>query len=938
MKAFDDIKYEPPPYPVFKAYFVPYREDEKILDCRRLTDGDVELWRSLLIRLKEFLKVSVSMVKSVRTLSREEELELIDDLIALFFRIPLLREAFPSVALSPLKMYLLLRLYPPPIEELAGDPLSLIRAIHDKAVTERFRESEVVRLLIDPELYEDAERCWLIFPADTRPALNTSNLIPHLLLTSAIAWAKAIQEGVDRERAALIRLAAMLHDMGKPFKYHRHVEASREVAEALLSPILPEDDMRRIVDFISTHHAEARTREGKILGDADRIASNIDRLQRVAEEIIGGRIRELAERFGLNHVHAYSSGWESWDFWETIYREAGETAIRELSGEFVRKLRGEMENYTKMPERILHIMREEREWKVYEGITLALLDLGGIQSFIRRTIELKCVAASSLVIDTLIMAQIPLLLQLKALKKGGVWLPYEAFLYSAGGIVELLLPRKLGDIVGEAIRDLGEKTRRHGLPLRFSDPAPLSSSYTHTIRELVKRIQLRKNRVEVEREGGEAIKPGELCQICYLDKAKEEKWIKGERRRVCETCSELYDIGRDIHFGARYHSEMVIKPGVKVKPKDIFNIRWDGEEKTEEVTASRYIIEMVAGHDKDELEALREGEIERRDVAAIRVDGNLIGAFMATCLSPTDAYERSARIDLALKKSIEAAISALYDGVVGASYSEEEAKRAASSVKLGILYAGGDDAAILAPAWVSPIIALILGHEFRRSLGEVRGLSIGVAAASAKGNIWGLLDAAQELMEKAKGRGRENPGCSSIAFDIITSGSFSGVAVDARFDILSKRKLTSQPLIIDPCDERSLDKLLSLILKGQRDYSGLFGEAYRISRVEREDLAGGVPLEEVRGEKRRVKGIREVIGRVLSTVENLTSERVGEGWSLALLAAHIFARRQIMRLEKAGRDVEAYRCVRELLPRRLGELSLLSDADRLIQILGGGVL
>ena len=917
MKEFDDIDYEPPPYPVFKAYFIPYRENDELLDCRRINwEEDIKLWRGILSKLRDFLRDTLKIVEA--GLPPVEKLEFIADMIALFFKIPLLREPLPTVAPSPLKAYLLHRLRISP-EKIDVDSLNF--------VGETFKElhrSQVLSL-IEPQLYEQTERCWFIFPADTRPAFNTSGLIPHLLLTSAMAWAIAVERGLSREKAALLRLAAMLHDMGKPFKYHNHVKASREVAETLLMSILPEGDIKRIVNFISTHHGEARTREGGILKEADGAASNLDRMREIAEKIIGDRLRDLAERFGLRLSDAYSSGWESWDFWRSLHERA-EIAIEELSREFVKALRERSENYIQLPKEMREIER-----KPVKGVALARIDLGGIQDFLRRTIELKCVAASSIAMDTLIMAQIPLLLQLESLKDG-VWLPYEVFLYSAGGIVELLLPRRLVRTMEETVKRLGEKSEIHGLPLRFAE-VTLSTSFTHTVEELSARMQSKKLEVEGKRKKITIIEGREICQFCHQEPAIPNKKI--EDRNICKTCFLLYQIGRALHFKKRYESNLFIRPGLEMRPCEVFGIPWDEGEK---ISASRYMVELVAGHDGAELRGLERGYVRLRDVAALRVDGNLVGAFMATCLSPTDAYERSARIDLALKRAIERGLEALYKGVEMASLSSDEAKRAVASIKLGILYAGGDDAAILTPAWASSIMALILGREFQRNLGGVRGLSIGLAAASARANIWGLLDASHKLMEKAKDGGRRDPRGSFIAFDFITSGSFSGASADARFRILKKRKLSSQPLPIEPCGKRSLKELLSLVMGDCEDYSELFKRAYTLSRIDDERLVGGTPLEDVEREKRRVKRIREVIGKTLATIENLTSERVGEGWDLALLAAHVFARRQIARLEGKEELLEAYKCVRELLPKRLGKGSLLSDADRLIQILGGGVL
>lgn len=65
-----------------------------------------------------------------------------------------------------------------------------------------------------------------------------------------------------------------------------------------------------------------------------------------------------------------------------------------------------------------------------------------------------------------------------------------------------------------------------------------------------------------------------------------------------------------------------------------------------EKEAGKLIVEIISGHDKKGLEK----GIRLRNLGVVKVDGNLMGQFMGTCLFPADAYERSARIDLGLKR------------------------------------------------------------------------------------------------------------------------------------------------------------------------------------------------------------------------------------------------------------------------------------------------
>ncbi|MEM4677391.1 MAG: HD domain-containing protein, partial [Candidatus Korarchaeota archaeon] len=787
MSGFQDIDFEPPGYPIYRAFIIPYGRNGELYDIIEVDADEVDSWRRMLEILRDFLSDAIeSLSEGGRNLKDYEKLELLGDLISLFLRIPLNREALPSVAPSPLKAYMLMRLIGfgevfKEWERLGFDPLEFTYTFYNEQMRKYLREgkqfpglSKILSKLETTEVADLLESCWLLIPADTRPILNTSSLIPHLLLTSAIAWSMAINEGIkDRRALALLRLAALLHDVGKPFKYRAHVKASIDVAERVLEGILPREDVNLIRDLIREHH-KPKSKLGEIIEKADKFASAIDRLKSFLNTDLFKNIADsLWKAARALNYDKLDTAFDDWDFWRRIYEEYDKGIIKNLSEEFVRKIREVTKNFTVMPpqvegkEKCEGLQVEGRE--ECKGLKVVLIDVGRIQNFIYRSHSLKQVAAASLVIDSLVMAYMVAFLQWAI--STDFWLPYEAFLYTAGGNVEVLVPYTILDIVGDSISKLDRYlASNYGIPLHVAD-ADLYEVYAKTVREITAKMSINKVLVpnrEYSVSIPESIEKGfrNVCQTCFMEPPTTKIRTPEGEANVCGVCSKLHEIGSSIHFREKYDSQIEICGSV-YRPREVFEMPWDGE--GAQVRASERIMEIIAGHDLKELQEL--GRLARmRNISVIKVDGTLMGPLMATCLSIADAYERSARIDLALKKSIEVAINEIYNGV-SKVFDKIDAARAALSIKMGILYAGGDDAVIFAPSWASPLIALILGKEFLHYLGYTRGLSIGIATASLKADIWALLDAASELMHKAKEEARKKiengPVESMICFDII---------------------------------------------------------------------------------------------------------------------------------------------------------------------------
>lgn len=896
MKEFELVE---PGYPIYKSYIVPRTIDRNRVYARRLTRQDVESWGRILERLKEFLTDIIGFVEKIRDYrpSLPELYELLADCIVLFFKVPLNRDVLPSVAPSPIKAYLLSRLLWREMRgQVAQSPLKFTLTCYGDPLV-KFCQSGAASVFNDHELISMVEEAWLNIPADTRPGANSSGLIPHMLLTSSIAWALAVDGGSKREEAAKIRLAALLHDVGKPFNYREHYEVSPRVAEYILRDVLDSDVLAGLIKEIEAHH-----RTSSYLHQADVYASGIDRLRPYIDRTIDAKIGEWAKSLGLDHELAWSSGKEAWMFWESLERGRPGT-VEQLSNEFGERVHK-------------RVQIEAQEGNVKDKLLVFLFDIGGIQDFIKRSSELRCIAAASTVVDVVTMAHVPLMIQKVVEENVEQWLPAEAFLYTSGGVVTLLAPASLKRVMDSVLDELRNLYRRDRLKIYMASTT-LNTNYYTTSGRLASKMLMAK----LEDDGCYApirLEAENLCELCRNETGTQQLATGGPR--VCSTCNDLYEIGNELHFRQRWEAQVSFG-GQSFTPRKVF-----GDMDWQQVSGG--IMELLAGHSVNDLASLglitggpnassRRPRI--RNIGLIKVDGNLMGSFFGESVSITDALERSARVDIALKKAVYEAVEKLATAIDN----RVEVQRLASLVSLGILYIGGDDAMLLCPSWAAIPLAYQIGQIFSREMGLSASLSIGVVATPPKHDIWASVDAVSKLLDIAKGEGRRHAG-GAFCFDTIEGGSVSGSAVQERHESMKKRMITSQPFVFtngQGVTRFSIEEVLQLLCETVETGGSVdvFELAYRASR----DVDDGV--------KRELKRIRADIRRVVRVGE---SYRIGEKWYLySIVYSH-----------RMG-GARGYEFLRRMLSRwlefaqgdRLAGLPL-ADVDLLIKLLGGGVL
>ncbi len=770
-----------------------------------ITEGEIRRYNEYLEWLERFLAEGVQYAED---LSRSELLELVADLIALYFKAPLMIDPIFGLIRSPFKIYFIWRILEKKFKEESRKPLEQFL---DKDLEVLLQSGLNDVLEIFDRESRDAEIVISKIPADTRPGYNCSSLIVHLLAVSSLAWSIGVQKGLSRKDLAVLRIAALLHDIAKPLKPREHAKESASLAEWLLRRALKgraDEDLSRIVDVIKRHHERDHDMLVEVLKEADRLAAATDRVNSIVKSLV---IPEIAKSLGMSEEEAFSimyvkGGQETWDRWEKL-----SDRILDLTERCAKEL-------ATTP--LGDILRDESEEGKSTGseVNLVLVDVASIQSFVKGSEKLQIVSASSYVVDLAVMFNALRYLQYNLLESDGVWYPVEGFLYSAGGNIQALVPDKLLDRTCEYLRrsfseGLGDLGR---LNVRIVH-TKFSPNYRKMFDQLEERL-LREKLFVKDIAGEPALLTGieKVCDLCKRKPAEGERVKFGdEELDICRECRAKYRMYREFGHIRNKWEKARPDPGCEITVQEVFEGRKWGE-------VADMIMEIIAGHDSKP-----EGE-RLLNLAVVDVDGNLMGAFMSKAFSLSDALERSARIDLALKKAFRKAIESIRNGlkdVEGADPNKE-----ISRALLGLQYIGGDDALLFLPSWAAIPFVVTMMIEFSREMGhffDASGsggatLSAGISVAPARQNIWLLLSASGELIDQAKKVGRFPCFDGALAFDVAERGVLSDKVIRTRMKFLHEKRLSTQPWVlclsgapnpnVDPF--RSLRRSSSFSVKG----------------------------------------------------------------------------------------------------------------------------
>ena len=764
-----------------------YESGEKIEVSIKEEEEVRAKWQKLLCYLRKYLVTCKNIAFKNKLIGEGDgrDLYTLLDLIVLFFKAPLFKEPLKNIYASPFKKLVLFKLLYPIIYD---DVFHFVNPdTSNEHVISKMQEipglSNVFNDIIDNEELQDILLyAYNFIPSDTRPGFNYSSLIVHLLVSSAIAWCKAIQDLDDDNIAAKVSLATLLHDIGKPLNYKSHVTESVRVVRYLFDGILSKTILDEIIKMVSQHHDREPGKYACYVSNADKLSAGYDRLLEIVKENIYNKLDDILRKEGIegNAEITYQSGREAWRIWDELSSKNFEYIV-ELSKNF------------------RHIIRRNKSKgsSDFKGSNIYLVkgDVRGIQEYVKGAGLIPGIMYSSMLIDYLVITHIPIFFEKRKI-------PFAAFLYNGGGNFLLMLPEKKLQDAKEALEEAYTSVERKNDVKTINYPK-ITLAYIPLPEEkqkvtpgdlftiLEQRLSFMKNILDTNEKVSSLLGIEYRCELCGNKPAQE----KDHELRICSDCFIKVKKGREISFCSRWQS--FTYNGVtlsKITGLDYSEI-------------SEKVIEFLSGVDVEKI--VSEEDYHREvtklpNIAVLKVDGNLMGAYMATSITFSDLVERSIRIDLALKEAWRNYLDVMSKSLPsGGTF---EALRAS----LGLIYMGGDDALLILPAWQAIPASIALALGFYNGMGGDRSLSIGIASAPPKHPLYVLIDAAERILDdNAKNVGR-NSEKGAISFIYIENGTLTG---SSALRLLKNRKelcVSLQPLVFET-GENSIFKLLSIL-------------------------------------------------------------------------------------------------------------------------------
>jgi len=910
---------------IYKGNIVPLwdREEKTFLKVKESSEEEIrEKWIELLKYLRKYLELIVRIYnkKSLETgkgISSSEvkpveraDLSVIANAIAMFFKTPLYKEVFKGLYLSPFKMLTIFSASKKIIENLSKDEryrlnvYDLENLFESKVLDLLEKDDDIknlITLLDDDELYKLLIDCYTSIPSDTRPGANTSSLIIHLLSSSALIW--PLNENIAKKDIAIFRIASLLHDIGKPLNYERHVDASVKEARKLLSGLILDKDLEKILEKIKSHHEK-----GNVISLADAKSSSTDRLMKYIRCTIGGDVeklvREIAEDIDEDPVGwAYGSGREIWEFWKKV-EEKYPGKIMELTEKFIEKINSIQSR------NVLEQKVEEPEI-MDKNILFVKIDLRGIQKYIRSTISLKALSGASLLIEMLIHYLIPY----RLIEKYGF--PYESILYSGGGNIVIIIPASristLNKVMRETLTNIFD-----GLGYEigcYNFASDFRTMNLSTELNLVLRKSLARKGERIFKYLGIEDK----CQLCGFNPSIDIIPIGERNYRICNLCMRKYNFGKDFGIGRKWNK---IEINGRT-PKDEFGVEFK--------YISENIMEIISGANVE--------DINRRilNYSLISLDGNLVGYFMAKSISLTDMVERSYRCETALKQSYNYAIKTLLD-----TLHEKDKYKTVFRILLGTIYLGGDDGLIIVPSWIAIPFSIMLGEEFYKNIGGETGLSIGIFTVNAKYPIWLALKNSKQLLKYCKEEeGRKMDDGKLIAKGVVSfyvseKGNISpGTIVEYLRDARGKMLLSVQPYLlnIDKKEKPLSNSIYHLlykigILDGVDDpdkYEKTIKKAYEFYNELKQN---GDP---------ELKKLYRIIRDTLVYYDRILNEVSGNYNAIKMVL--LFLMRNYCRFSETDKKLSnRYLHILKMMDLHMLKNNLLIDSALLLKTMGGGYL
>lgn len=548
------------------------------------------------------------------------------------------------------------------------------------------------------------------FPSENR--LPICSLYHHLVNTAGVAVCFAIDKGYDNSMRNKIRVAALLHDIGKLKELGRgveHVKATEEKVKELLSRIdwLENADKQYIIRLAVRHHEahyygeyKADAMEERMLSKADSVASASDRRYEVE-----WKDREMESKDAIfPHILRFKDGKE-------VVLGRGEN----------RRV-GDVEWCSKdMPfyDEIVEGGVIAGAYPEFEGkIGLLAVDIRGIQGFIKEAVKLNALRGGSAIVKDALDAAKRVISEEVA---------PEAILFVGGGNLVSFLPlnKEVQEKIKNRIKEKTNEISKGGLNVATAvddyKVEEVARSFDKVLKDIFGKVEEKKSKpYSYYRE--EVIEPersNNICSYCFKRRAspKDE-----EGNNICKVCAGKIEEGRER--------------------------RW------------KELDEKYTGEIAKELNLNPPTELEHigYNIAVILIDGNMMGQMFVQTMTPAEYSFKSEVFDTEFKKVLKETIKDF------SKKHENLVKHKGKILGLEVIYAGGDDVLLIMNAkgalgFAKELVDKVANRfrfKFKLFSSPIITISAGIAIADKKFPIYFLIDKVEEELNKAKEAFRKN--------------------------------------------------------------------------------------------------------------------------------------------------------------------------------------
>jgi len=622
--------------------------------------------------------------------------------------------------------------------------------------------------------------------ADSR--LPICSLFHHLKNTSAVAVCMAIDRGCDKETVRKIRVASLLHDIGKLESWQKygemgfgieHVKATEKIVGEILSKCglewMDKTDICHYIPRLASRHHRGKWAEGylpegseKIIADADSIASATDRVYDVICEGVEKGKCEVTIK-SKDRIFPHKIIFEKCDF-NPENKEDENIAIGRLEERRVKLSLSKGFDNRKHSAKVFYdeiVKGYSIKYLGHPGqlngeIGLLLLDIQGIQNFISEAKKLHALRGGSYIVEK--AQEIAESIISKKVCP-------EAVLFKGGGNLLAFVPSiinkdKLRNDIESEIERLSKKGLKCKIFIKNYAMDRVAGNFDEILKDIFDKVNEEKNKPYTSGAVIRAKEHKDICDYCF------KRIIRGNQddENCCEVCSEKIGVGR--------------------VQKDIMR---------------KYTKKVI--NDK-ELKCKRSNELGHigNNIAVIAMDGNMMGRCFQQTMTPAEYNYKSETFDKELKKIFKEFI---YD------FCSNNKKNVINNGYLSIdpLYIGGDDILLI----TNTKIALKFAEEFIKEISQkftfkpkaIEGyetpivtFSIGIAMANHKFPIYFLIRKAHELQKKASRAFRKNVSVNDLKLHNLPKGAISFSAVTSAMP--SEESHT----FVFPDDKEKFEKLL----------------------------------------------------------------------------------------------------------------------------------